>query len=182
MGHHPSGARRAGRGGIGRRARLRPGAPRHKSSNLFVRTIFPTAVSKPVCGSSSVAERNLAKVEVASPSLAHRSTSEFPALRLPPGKPAVSLCFEFSSSLKSRLFTGGERGIHRPNRTPAGVAQWQSSSLPSWSRVRFPSPAPCAFSSVGRAPDSNQGVPGSSPRGGPCFTSNRWAFCLVTAF
>ena len=50
----------------GRRGRFRICCQRRMSSSLFTRTIF--------CGSSSVVECHLAKVDVASPNLVYRST------------------------------------------------------------------------------------------------------------
>ncbi len=88
MGHHFDLSRRCGRGGMADAPDLGSGAARRKSSSLFVRTIYAVV--------AQLVERNLAKVEVASPSLVYRSTS---------------------------ILYGC-----------AGVAQWQSSSLPSWSR------------------------------------------------
>ena len=49
---------------------LGSGAERRKSSSLFVRT----TLSNGACGSSSVVECHLAKVDVASPNLVYRST------------------------------------------------------------------------------------------------------------
>ena len=84
----------------GRRAGFRFQCPqRRKSSSLFVRTNSNDGA----CGSSSVVECHLAKVDVASPNLVYRS-----------------------------IFFSVQ--VVRPELVHAGVAQWQSSSLPSWPR------------------------------------------------
>ena len=95
-------AKPCGRGGMADALDLGSSANRRGSSNLFARTI---------CGSSSVVECHLAKVDVASSNLVYRSTCG---------------C--------------------------SSMVEFQPSKLATW--VRFPSPAPCTFSSVGRAPDS----------------------------
>ena len=80
-----------------------------------------------VCGSSSVVECHLAKVDVASPNLVYRSTF-------------------FLTALDWNRIANGAGGC-------SSMVELQPSKLVTW--VRFPSPAPlCAISSVGRAPDS----------------------------
>ena len=54
---------------------LGSGVSRRKSSSLFVRTLFPiTSAVRGTCGSSSVVECHLAKVDVAGPNPVYRST------------------------------------------------------------------------------------------------------------
>ena len=60
---------KCGCGGIGRRTRLRIWRLRRGGSTPFIRTTLLIQ-----CGNSSVVERNLAKVEVASSNLVSRST------------------------------------------------------------------------------------------------------------
>ena|GEM_PF-4125713 len=167
----PSGKR--GRGGMADAPDLGSGAPGRKSSSLFVRT---TPHRDTYAVVAQLVERNLAKVEVASPSLVYRSTRRnwLRCVRRR-GKPA--------GSRRSAIPPLGEKqAFHRKDRDPrcsfckhpgesprstkdptstpvdgkpcgcSSMAELQPSKLVTW--VRFPSPAPCAFSSVGRAPDS----------------------------
>ena len=98
----PSGTR--GRGGMADAPDLGSGAPGRKSSSLFVRT---TPHRDTYAVVAQLVERNLAKVEVASPSLVYRSTSELAALCSPPGRARRLTTLRNSSfSVKSRLFTG----------------------------------------------------------------------------
>ena len=63
-----------GRGGMADAPDLGSGALRRKSSSLFVRTKAFKCETRGTCGSSSVVECHLAKVDVASPNLVYRST------------------------------------------------------------------------------------------------------------
>ena len=83
MGHHPPDLGTArGRGGMADAPDLGSGAFGRMSSSLFVRTTpRPAGPQAPATLPAVVAqlvERNLAKVEVASPSLVYRSTFRVP--------------------------------------------------------------------------------------------------------
>ena len=131
---------------------------------------------------AQLVERNLAKVEVASPSLVYRSTSGSAPLRSPPGQApqphSTPQSLLFLQNL--RVLSGGGRGNGAgmsgrsgcydgkrragPGRPPRGcssMAELQPSKLVTW--VRFPSPAPtseCPSFRFRRASAPEASIPG----------------------